>query len=221
VAITDRDGAVTTFGDLSPRFLGLPLAANASIALAAFRLSVEAGGPPEHAARYADLVERGFARSATFAKAKVFRAANRSNDLMAAACLYHLAALEEDPEVRRLYARGLARVAAGVRGEGNTLFLGFHMSTSGSDPELLTEALRSLALLPVEVEGAPKRIPAGVTGIVPIHLRPASSFIWKSDPHRLAARPPAERATERAPVDYLVAYWLLRAHGLIPPCTDS
>ncbi|MHC4862393.1 MAG: hypothetical protein ACYTDY_20155, partial [Planctomycetota bacterium] len=221
LAITDRDGKITTFGDLSSRFLGLPLAANASVALAAFRLSALAGGPPEHAARYEDLVRRGYARSASYAKVTLLDVANRSNELMATAGLYHLAALESDPEVRGLYARGLARVAAGVRGEGNALFLGYHLATSGLDPTLAEEACRSLMLLPVVPEDWPERIPATIVGVVPHDLRPDTALVWRSDPRKAARKPRSERTREYAPVDYLVAYWLLRAHGLVPPCTES
>ena len=44
--------------------------------------------------------------------------------------------------------------------------------------------------------------------LVPIELRPASSFEWKSNPYRVDAYVRPE--TEYTGLDYLVAYWLYR-----------
>src|SRR5262249_23979080 len=43
--------------------------------------------------------------------------------------------------------------------------------------------------------------------LVPMRLRPASSFEWKSSPYRLQLGPP-QPYREYTGLDYLVAYWL-------------
>ncbi len=218
LALRDRDGKVTKHGDLSPRYLGIPLAVNAAIVLAAFRLSAAGGGPAAHARRYRELVDRGWARAASFAKVRVLGKTNRNNDHMATACLYPLALLERDPAVRELYVRGLLRVAAGVRGEGNSLFLGYAMAVAGPREDLLLEAWGSLARLPVVKESRPVDLRGRVRGVVPMEMRPYTVFIWRSDPYVLRWGPRGRKEPKRyAPVDYLAAYWLLRAHDLLPP----
>jgi hypothetical protein len=214
VAIRNADGEVTTHGKLADRYLGIPVAVNAAVALAAFRLSAAAGNAT-HTQRYRELVDRGYARSASFAKVSVLGKTNRNNDHMATAGLYHLFSLENDPEVRELYRRGLARVARAARGEENAWFLGLFLACSGPDPDLLREARSALARMPLRRVSGPLDLRGKLDGVVPIELRAATAFQWRSDPYRLVKDPEGIRPRyEYAPVDLLVAYWLLRAHGL-------
>lgn len=211
--IRDADGEPTTYGDLAARRLGVPIAADAVLPLTALLLSVHAGGPPAHAERYRALVGDGWARAASFAKVAVFGKTNRNNDHMALAGLYHLVALEEEPEVRELYRRGVSRVARAVRGEGNAFFLGIHLATEGHEESDLRECVSALAMLPVTGRPGRRPGPEGVDGVVPIDMRKPTAFEWRSDPYRLA--PPEEPRSQYAPIDFLAAYWLLRAHGLL------
>jgi hypothetical protein len=214
LAIRDADGRVTTHGALPARLLGIPLSVNASLVLCAFRLSAEAGGPPEHRARYQALVADGWARAASHAKVAVLGKTNRNNDHMAAAPLYHLAALETDPKVRELYVRGLVRIAVGVAGEGNALFLGLAMESAGARRAWREEAWTSLMLFPEDRITGDFQPDADSAGPIRIDRRPPSSFYWRSDPYD-PGRPLSGRRARReySPCDFLVAYRLLFAHG--------
>ena len=81
------------------------------------------------------------------------------------------------------------------------------------------EALAGLADLPVVKRSFPPAPPPGRGGVVPIPLRPATAVVWRSDPFAAAADVPAwkhrVRQVDYAPVDYLAAWWLLAAHGLL------
>lgn len=216
LGITDAGGRVTSHGDLSPRYLGFPVAANAAVVLAAFRLSAAAGGPPRHLERYRELVEDGYARDASHAAVRVFGKTNRNNDHMATGCLYPLFMLEDELDIRELYRRGLARVARPAREEGNAWFLGLSMAASGTDPDLVAIALDALLRLPLEKRSGPVDLRGKVRGPVPVELRPATAFVWRSDPYRLVKDPDGIRPVrDYAPLDYYAAYWLLRAHGII------
>ena len=67
---------------------------------------------------------------------------------------------------------------------------------------------RKLAPSP-ELAALPRRwFPSGLASeVVPMRLRPASSFEWKSSPYRMEQES-AHPEIEYCGLDYLVAYWL-------------
>ena len=50
---------------------------------------------------------------------------------------------------------------------------------------------------------------------VPLYLRARTSSFWASDPYRLVARLARYGEVENAGMDYLLAYWMGRHHGLV------
>ena len=88
-------------------------------------------------------------------------------------------------------------------------------------PAILADAQRALADFPVEkrklapapeLAELPRRLIPGrkwkalASEVVPMRLRPASSFEWKSSPYRVTQE--VQPQIEYSGLDYLVAYWL-------------
>jgi hypothetical protein len=66
------------------------------------------------------------------------------------------------------------------------------------------------ALAAIPVRWLPERKGArAARSLVPIELRPVSSFEWKSSPYRVEATPAPD--VEYTGLDYLAAFWTLRA----------
>src|SRR6185503_18040290 len=92
----------TTFGDLRGRAWGVPIGVNALISLAAIKTAAVATREPRYAEEYAELIRRGYASAAVWAKFQFFGRSNGNNDVMALLSLFNLLRLEEDPNVRKL-----------------------------------------------------------------------------------------------------------------------
>lgn len=217
-AIRGPDGEVTPDGELPVRVLGFPVSANATLLLAVCRLAAVAEPEGEWPALYADLVDRGLPRAASFAEVRVLGYAKLSNQLMSAGGLFHLHALEEDPAAREQYRRGLARIAAGAEGEENALFEALAMAAEGPRPDRLAALLDVLARTPIEKVTGPVDLRDEGSGVVPVEDRVATAFLWRSDP-RLRVRDPEGRKppVAYAPVDFLVACRLARALSATSP----
>ena len=227
--LTDPDGERTRFGDLSWRsgfgFNGIAQLTSYSVIALAARLD----GDPRWAAERDRLRDhyRVVAR-ARFTNVRILGITGTSNDLMAFdlyRVLVPLARETSDPALADLRA-GLWRSWLRVRPDHNPYFtLVFcELEPDACGPELLAEVRASLADFPLEkrkvappaeLRQLPRRWVPGrhwealARDVVPMHLRPASSFEWKSSPYRVTddAAPDAEYTG----LDYLVAFWLYDA----------
>jgi hypothetical protein len=227
--LTDPDGERTRFGDLSWRsglgFNGIAqLTSYAVISLAA-RLD-----PDPRWAEARDRLRdhyRVVARS-RFTNLRVFGITGHSNDLMAFdlyRVLVPLARETSDPALADLRA-GLWRSWLRVEPDRNPYFgLVFcELEPESCGRELLAEIHAQLAdfspekrkLAPsAELAALPRRWLPGrkwqelASDVVPMHLRPASSFEWKSSPYRVTEASQPE--IEYTGLDYLAAFWLYEA----------
>jgi hypothetical protein len=162
---------------------------------------------------------------ARFTNVRLFGVTNLSNDLMAFdlyRVLLPLARETKDPAYADLRA-GLWRSWLRVRPDGNAYFaLVFcSLDPAGCDASTLAETRRALAEFPLEkrkvapaaeLAELPRRLMPGrkwkelARDVVPMRLRPASSFEWKSSPYRVTQE--VQPQIEYTGIDYLVAYWL-------------
>ncbi|MBI4577816.1 MAG: hypothetical protein HY722_16265 [Planctomycetes bacterium] len=232
LAIVDVDGERTTHGDLRGRILGLPIGVNALIDLAVLRVAWEGTGREPYRRAYRRLVCRGYPRIAWWMKVQAFGRTNPSNDVMGFHALAVLLPREEDPEVRGDYGAALERAWSFVGEEGNALFAAVYVAARGLDAARAAASAReTLRLFPldrrafeVDLRGA-RDIPrsfwrdrkgeAQASVALPVNLRGASSYQWKSSPYALRAAPGARGELEYSGVDYLAAYWLARRAGVV------
>ncbi|HKC52591.1 MAG TPA: hypothetical protein VKF60_17515 [Myxococcota bacterium] len=224
--LTDPDGKRTRYGDLSWHS-GLGFNAIAQLtSYAVISLAARLDPDPRWSAERDRLRDhyRVVAR-ARFTNLRVFGITGYSNDLMAFdlyRVLVPLARETRDPALADLRA-GLWRTWLRVEPDRNAYFtLVFCQLEPGScGAELLAGVHDSLAAFPLEkrklapspqLAALPTRwLPgrhwqAQARDLVPMALRPPSSFEWKSSPYRV----PQDFApnTEYTGLDYLVAYWL-------------
>ncbi len=225
--LTDPDGERTRFGDLSHRsgYGFNSIAQLTSYAILSLAAALDPAEP-----RWLETRDRLRVRYRAIARARttnlrVLGITGHSNDLMAFdlyRVLLPLARETNDPAAADL-RHGLWRSWLRVRSDGNAYFdLVFcSLEPASCDAPLLARARAQLGAFPLEkrkrgpsaeVADPPVRLLPGrkwkilARDVVPIELRPASSFEWKSSPYRLHAHPRPN--TEYTGLDYLVAYWL-------------
>jgi len=227
--LVDPDGKRTTYGDLSWRSsFGLngigQLTGYAIVALAA-----AIDPDPRWGALRDELRDhRRMVESARFTNVRIFGLTNYSNDLMAFdlyRVLVPLARETNDPALADLRA-GFARSWERVQEDRNPYFaLVFcELEPGACSAAQLAQVRAALADFPAdkrklapspELAALPRRWLPGrdlerlARDVVPMHLRPASSFEWKSNPYRI--RDHADPEVEYTGLDYLVAYWLYDA----------
>ncbi|MGH7149255.1 MAG: hypothetical protein ACREIU_01085 [Planctomycetota bacterium] len=228
-------GRRTTHGDLGLRVLGvLPNGVNAGIVLLAAKVAAVAPGEERHERRYEELVRTGWPGRVGSGFFRVFGIGNPNNDNMTLLCLDGLLALERDEAVRRAYLEALEKGWRLVRGNQNGLFAAVAHRHLGSGAEgAFDEAVESLRLFPPEkvrfavdnrdllpLLGRALLPDSGfrvrTRRPVPLHRRVPSSFLWCSDVDAVVDAPGSRGEVEFCGVDYLLAYWMLRASGLGP-----
>lgn len=231
--IVDADGRPTKHSDLAGGALTEPL--NSLLALSFAKVAVAITQAERFVRAYATLIDRGYGRAAVRARDPWWEylfGVNHSDNNLAYLGLYPLIRLERDPELLALYREALRRVWGVVRTEGNPFFAFITMAGEEHgwrDDTALALAMDTLARFPF-----PKRDETVVNSTrrdlcrawfddrhgapqacrpVPVNERPRSSFEWASNPYRLDRR--GDPRASLAGVDYLVAYWLGRRHGLL------
>jgi len=221
----------TTFGDLRGRAWGVPIGVNALISLAAIKTAAVATREPRYAEEYAELIRRGYASAAVWAKFQFFGRSNGNNDVMALLSLFNLLRLEEDPNVRKLLWTSCRRFCDYVRYDGNSFFNFILAWGLGGDLQLEEDAVHTLRLFPLEKRnfstdstGRPEfrrafwngwRGRAQATGALPINYRPQSTWVWRDNARQLQNLQGEEGVNRAAPTDYLAAYWLGRYLGYL------
>lgn len=225
--LVDPDGRPTRFGDLSWRsgFGWNSIAQLTSYAIVSLAAELDPGDP-----RFAEWRDRlrdeyRVVARARFTNARILGVTNHSNDLMAFdlyRVLVPLARETGDPAYADLRA-GLWRSWLRVQPDRNAYFalVLCSLDPEGCGADTLAEARQSLADFPAEkrkvapspeLARLPRRWLPGrkwtklASDLVPMRLRPASSFEWKSSPFRVTDD--AHPQIEYSGVDYLVAYWL-------------
>ncbi len=241
--LIDANGKRTKYGDLSwTSGLGFnaigQLTSYAVISLAA-RLDTD----PRWLAERDRLRDRyRVVARARFTNVRVFGVTGHSNDLMAFdlyRVLVPLARETRDPALRDL-RNGLWRAWVRVKPDRNAFLTGIfcELEPGACPAELLAGVHDSLAEFPLEkrkvkpspeLAALPTRWLPGrkwkslARDVVPMRLRPASSFEWKSSPYRVTHG--SEPNTEYTGLDYLAAYWLYasvcRTRGDCPGATAA
>jgi hypothetical protein len=231
LVIRDAEGRATTYAGLEAWIGPVPLGPNALIALAIFSSAEDATGDAAISTRHRRLIREKYPEACAHAKFEAFGKTNHSNDMMSFLGYYTVLRLESDPAVRAPILRGLDDIWDSVRGEHNALFAAIRCSQRPVDPATLADVRETLRLFPetkrvypvdnrgradvplspwTNRKGRPKAAVA-----LPINQRPMASMYWKSDPCELAGDLDADGDQEYAGVDYLLAYWLARRHGLL------
>jgi hypothetical protein len=237
--IVDWDGEPTRYGSLRGRILGVPLGLNALIALATAKVAAVSTGEVRYADFHARLVEDGYADLARYAFVPVPGKSSRVNEHMAHLALYPLLLLETDPRVleplRAAGRKGWRR----LREDRNAFFAFVHAAVVGDPPgepvpglgaaqkgrqalrefpdrkrgypvDLTREGFEFSRALLKSSDGMPRsRKP------LPLYLRPRGASLWVSDPRQLAGKLASRGDVEYAGIDYLIAYWMGRYHGLL------
>ena len=228
--LVDPDGKRTTYGDLSPTsglgWNGIgQLTGYAIVALVA---ALDPNDAQSTALRDRLRDRDRMVSRARFTNARIFGITDYSNDLMSFdlyRVLLPLALETGDPAEADLRA-GLWRSWLRVRDDHNPYFaLVFcELEPESCPARLLAEVHDALADFPAEkrkiggsaeLAALPRRwLPARkredeARELVPMRLRPATSFEWKSSPYRVTDV--VDPSTEYTGLDYLVAYWLYDA----------
>ncbi len=221
----------TTFGDLRGRVWCIPIGVNALIDLAAVKTAAVATGDPRYVDAYSDLIRRGYASAAVWAKFQFFGRSNGNNDVMAMLSLFNLLRLEKDPKVRKHLRASCRRFREYVRYDGNSFFNFILAWGLGGDPQLEDDGALTLRLFPMEKRnfstdstGRPDIRRAFWNGWrgrpqaiypLPINYRPQSTWVWRDNARQLKNVQGEEGVNRAAPTDYLAAYWLGRYLGYL------
>jgi hypothetical protein len=225
-------GKRTKHGDLTCGMLTENL--NCLIALSAVKVAHHVTGSERFAEAYRTLVRRGYPEHAVAARDRWWErwtGVNHSDNNLAFLAYYNLIRYETDPRLSALYQHSLQRAWSVVRREKNPFFtFVYHAVTPRSewDVAALDDAKDTLARFPtVESRYDPDALARGCVSPrldrlkrrqacvpVPMDERPQVAVEWNQNPSRI------ERGTRDrggySGFDYLVAYWLGRAHGFIP-----
>jgi hypothetical protein len=224
--LIDADGKRTRFGDLSWHS-GLGFNAIAQLtSYALMSLAAQLDPDPRWATERDRLRDRyRVVARARFTNLRVFGITGYSNDLMAFdlyRVLVPLARETRDPALADLRA-SLWRSWLRVKPDRNPYFtlVLCELEPRSCARGLLADAHDSLAAFPLEkrkvappaeLAALPTRWLPGrhwddqAREVVPMALRPASSFEWKSSPYRVTQA--SDPNVEYTGLDYLVAYWL-------------
>lgn len=224
--LTDPDGEETRFGDLSPSS-GFGFNSLAKLTgYGVFALAASLDSDPRWARKRDELRDRDKVPArAKRTNLRVFGITNHSNDLMAwnlYRVLIPLARRSGDPALAD-FLRGMDRAWRRVRRDQNAYFTLVYCKLQPADCSdgLLDEVRDLLAAFPTnkrktappaELAEVPRRLLPGrkwkrlARDVVPIQLRPVSSFEWKSSPYRLSGSVAPD--IQYTGLDFLVAYWL-------------
>jgi hypothetical protein len=226
--IVDADGERTSYGDLRARILGFPVGVNALIALSLAKAADIASGDDRFSA---ELAACGYLRVAKTSHWRPPGYTKRVNDNMAYVSLLGLLLLESDPRRASVLREAEARLWRGVSGEHNAFFAGVH-DLASPDPAGRGEVSAGLAEFPERKQELPvdltrpgfdfprsawnttKGLPRARDPI-PVYLRPAGSNLWVGDPRAMVASLEDRGETVYSGIDYLLAYWLARARGIV------
>ncbi|MFZ5875332.1 MAG: hypothetical protein ACOYXU_02870 [Nitrospirota bacterium] len=225
-------GTRTKHGDLTCGWRTENL--NCLIALSAVKVAHRVTGDARFADAYQRLVQRGYPERAVAARDRWWErwtGVNHSDNNLAFLAYYNLIRYETDPRLSALYQRSLRRAWSVVRHERNPFFtFVYHavMPRSAWDAAALDDAKDTLLRFPTtDSRYDPDALARGCVASrldrlnrrqacapLPMDERPQVAVEWNQNPARIE-RGTRDRAAYSG-FDFLVAYWLGRAHGFIP-----
>jgi hypothetical protein len=244
LAIVDANDRRATHGDLSGHWLCVPIGVNALIALAVAKVAEASSAEPRHLEFYRGLVGDGYPEASYWAHFSFLGIGSAVNDHMAYLALYPLLLIERDAAVLAALRESERRSWRALSEDRNAFFAFVHAALAADDPgdsgrspsglrsdaaERGRQALREFPAdkveWPVDLtrEGFDfpraflnsRRCMPRTTQGVPLHLRPRTSSFWAAEPDELAGNLSSRGDVETAGVDYLLAYWMGRYHGLL------
>ena len=227
--LVDPDGRATRYGELGPNAAWgwNPIAKLTGYAV--FALAAELDPDPRFAAKRDELRDReGVVASSSISNVRILGFTSYSNEMQAwnlYRVLVPLARRTRDPALPDL-ERGMQRAWLRVREDDNAYFtvLFCKFAPESCEPRALESARQTLVRFPLEkrrlapspaLDELPRALlPSRKFDIeardpVPIELRPAENFEWKSSPYRLDGI--TAPGIEYTGLDYLAAYWLYRS----------
>ncbi len=225
--IVDVDSKVTTHGDLSGYYFGIPIGPNAAMSLGFQLLAHRLTGEKRFKERYDELIAKQYHKATTLIKFEIFGDTNHNNDNMGMMGLYALTNLETDPKVLETYDRNLAKLWGYIKNEGNAFFHLIYASRTELPEFARFDLVENLKLFPPKPQPHPVNlldhpaveldffddrfdVPKNRTAL-PMHLRVPGPFIWKSCPFGLVYEV-KNPGTQSVPgFDFLLAYWMARA----------
>jgi hypothetical protein len=204
MVINDIDGKPTSWSDMSPQGLQEPL--YALMGLGFLRVAAAVTGQARFEREYDRLLNEENYATRAIPKNRWLSDWNFSDDVMAWEMLYHLLLLEKRPAEKAKLAAAADGAWTLVKGQKRALF-DIVRSITTDDKELGASAVHQLFLMPadkIEVQGRQR-----ATAPVDLNLRPPAWFEWVDNPYESIV------GIEWTGVDYLVAYWMARYHGLV------
>ena len=214
----DADGSPVSDSSLAPGRIALPQRALSLLALQLLAIGHRLTGTPECLRVYRELADtHGYANRGLQLPPELQDGWSAEHDCLACEAYYHLVQWETDPQLLDAFRRNLEALRSKVRAHERPYLEIIYAALTG-DMEGAGSVHEVLLRLPVVKE---IYRPADWTGggeagpgVTPIENRPPTVFEWTANPRRtwfLIRR--------FAPLDYLIAYWMGRHHGLIcaPP----
>ncbi|MCR4315357.1 MAG: hypothetical protein NUW37_03300 [Planctomycetes bacterium] len=238
--IRDIDGEPTTYGNIETEAFCFPIGLHAAFQLAWTKLAASISSDPEFAAIYKEVaVERDLIHRIDPLTISLFGFFNRSNNVMAWFALDLLCVYGTRRE-RSVIRPSMRKEFREVDDEWNSLFNAIYLRHEhpkhldpGFSEELRQQAEWTLRMFSVnrqivETDLTTRTdIPRAIfvdrkwncQSAVPLLVfeYPPGSFIWKSSPYQLRWDEGAGGESQVAPVDFLLAYWMMRNAGLLDP----
>ena len=203
MVIKDIDGKPTSWSNMSPQGIQEPM--YALMGLGFLRVAAAVTNQPRFEREYDRLLNEQNYATRAIPKNRWLSDWNFSDDVMAWEMLYHLLLLEKRPAEKAKLAAAADGAWSLVKGQKRALF-DIVRSVTTNDKALGESALRQLFLMPAEKIDVRGRQRA--TAPVDLSLRPPAWFEWVDSPYESIV------GAEYSGVDYLVAYWMARYHGL-------
>ena len=229
--IIDYDGKRTKYHSMRARIGPIPIGVHALMSLAAIKIAHRVSGEERFEKEYRRLIRRRWPQATWLVKFQLFGKTNHNNDNMGFLSYYNILRLENDPKIRRHYEKSIKRTWKYIRHEGNSFWTFIHLANSGRDDSAREDARLQLRNFPASKRriGVDSR---GRTDIelgryknrsnvrkakypLPINQRARTSFDWKICPYGITSFLGSKGNIQSAPVDFLLAYWMGRYHGII------
>ena len=237
-AMEEARGVPTTYGDISPRVVGLPVGVNAAIAVGLADAAARGTGERRHRRFLEELVAAGASESLRFPTVRLLGKENWNNanmTAMALASILRSPPPEEDAcrlRIRRDAESSLRRILDLHRGEGNAFWIAVAApagEAAGATARDLADARAQLLRFPTDLRV--RRIDhSGLKDLsrsfwnskggrtqfllpLPVDAMGANAFAWKSNPYEVVPEPADDPRTIYSGVDFLAAFWPLRRLG--------
>jgi hypothetical protein len=236
--IVDVDGAPTTWGHYEPWYVRDEEHMNALLILSHLKVAHHTTGEERFRAKYLQCINEEYALLAETSVVKwPLEEINHSDHNLQWLAYYPLLSLETDPVFYASYRRSLAAAWDFVGKEGQTLF-NFAEEALVPGTGNLADGVKTLQDFPTDLrlfevinstrsdleaykpflinpESGDPQIDFTRFPPLPVNERPLWEYEWAQNPYRLDGNVGRKGETEQSGVDYLLAYWMGRYHGLL------